>query len=140
MSDTTIEELKAKVDKLEYTEIKNIKEDIGQIKIDLNTNNLLTQQSIDANNKLSNVIDTMRDTMIEMGQSLKDSNRISSELTDNVSNLSDKVNKVENKLEEKIKNIDDKSKIDILYWMKNNWFGIVGIGGMLYTVISNFAK
>ena len=114
MSDTTIEELKAKVDKLEYTEIKNIKEDIGQIKIDLSTNNLLTQQSIDANNKLSNVIDTMRDTMIEMGQSLKDSNRISSELTDNVSNLSDKVNKVENKLEEKIKNIDDKSKIDIL--------------------------
>ena len=90
--------------------------------------------------KLSNVIDTMRDTMIEMGQSLKDSNRISSELTDNVSNLSDKVNKVENKLEEKIKNIDDKSKIDILCWMKNNWFGIVGIGGMLYTVISNFAK
>ena len=140
MSDTTIEELKAKVDKLEYTEIKNIKEDIGQIKIDLNTNNLLTQQSIDANNKLSNVIDTMRDTMIEMGQSLKDSNRISSELTDNVSNLSDKVNKVENQLEEKIKNIDDKSKIDILCWMKNNWFGIVGIGGMLYTVISNFAK
>ena len=60
VSDTTIEELKAKVDKLEYTEIKNIKEDIGQIKIDLNTNNLLTQQSIDANNKLSNVIDTMR--------------------------------------------------------------------------------
>ena len=140
VSDTTIEELKAKVDKLEYTEIKNIKEDIGQIKIDLNTNNLLTQQSIDANNKLSNVIDTMRDTMIEMGQSLKDSNRISSELTDNVSNLSDKVNKVENKLEEKIKNIDDKSKIDILCWMKNNWFGIVGIGGMLYTVISNFAE
>ena len=140
MSDTTIEELKAKVDKLEYTEIKNIKEDIGQIKIDLNTNNLLTQQSIDANNKLSNVIDTMRDTMIEMGQSLKDSNRISSELTDNVSNLSDKVNKVENKLEEKKKNIDEKRKIDILCWMKNNWFGIVGIGGMLYTVISNFAK
>lgn len=140
MSDPIVEELKTKVDKLEYIEIKNIKEDISQIKIDLNTNNLLTQQSIDSNNKLSSVIDTMRDTMIEMGQSLKDSNRISSELTDNVSNLSDKVNKVENKLEEKIKNIDDKSKIDILCWMKNNWFGIIGIGGILYTIISNFAK
>ena len=81
MSDTTIEELKAKVDKLEYTEIKNIKEDIGQIKIDLSTNNLLTQQSIDANNKLSNVIDTMRDTMIEMGQSLYDIDILSNSMS-----------------------------------------------------------
>lgn len=138
MSD--IEELKAKVEKLEYTEIKNIKNDINQIKIDLNTNNLLTQQSIDSNNKLSSVIDTMRDTMIEMGQSLKDSNRISLELTNNVSALSDKVNKVENKLEEKIEKIDNKSKIDIIDWLKNNWFGIVGIGGIAYTIISNFIK
>ena len=52
MSDTTIEELKAKVDKLEYTEIKNIKEDIGQVKIDLNTNNILTKQCTDSNNKM----------------------------------------------------------------------------------------
>ena len=36
------EELKDKVNKLEYTEIKKIKEDISQIKIDLNTNNILT--------------------------------------------------------------------------------------------------
>ena len=47
------EELKDKVNKLEYTEIKKIKEDISQIKIDLNTNNILTKQSIETSKQLS---------------------------------------------------------------------------------------
>ena len=38
------EELKDKVNKLEYTEIKKIKEVIIQIKIDLHTNNILSKQ------------------------------------------------------------------------------------------------
>ena len=46
------EELKDKVNKLEYTEIKKIKEDISQIKIDLNTNNILTKQSIETSKQL----------------------------------------------------------------------------------------
>ena len=142
MSDTTIEELKAKVDKLEYTEIKNIKEDIGQIKIDLNTNNLLTQQSIDANNKLSNVIDTMRDTMIEMAQSVKDSNRVTSELASTVKDLNDKVKNVESTMDkkfdevnERIEVIDDKGKFDWMLFLKHNAVGILlAIGALIYAL------
>ena len=92
------EELKDKVNKLEYTEIKKIKEDISQIKIDLNTNNILTKQSIETSKQLSEAMGSFKETMIEMGQSLKDGNRISSELAETVKNLNDKVDNVENKI------------------------------------------
>lgn len=136
------EELKDKVNKLEYTEIKKIKEDVSQIKIDLNTNNILTKQSIETSKQLSEAMDSFKETMIEMGQSLKDGNRISSELAETVKNLNDKVDNVENKMSSKfsefdsrIESIDDKSKIDILTWIKNNWFGcVMGIGALVYVI------
>ena len=136
------EELKDKVNKLEYTEIKKIKEDISQIKIDLNTNNILTKQSIETSRQLSEAMGSFKETMIEMGQSLKDGNRISSELAETVKNLNDKVDNVENKMSSKfsefdsrIESIDDKSKIDILTWIKNNWFGcVMGIGALVYVI------
>ena len=136
------EELKDKVNKLEYTEIKKIKEEISQIKIDLNTNNILTKQSIETSKQLSEAMGSFKETMIEMGQSLKDGNRISSELAETVKNLNDKVDNVENKMSSKfsefdsrIESIDDKSKIDILTWIKNNWFGcVMGIGALVYVI------
>lgn len=136
------EELKDKVNKLEYTEIKKIKEDVSQIKIDLNTNNILTKQSIETSKQLSEAMGSFKETMIEMGQSLKDGNRISSELAETVKNLNDKVDNVENKMSSKfsefdsrIESIDDKSKIDILAWIKNNWFGcVMGIGALVYVI------
>ena len=93
------EELKDKVNKLEDTEIKKIKEDISQIKIDLNTNNILTKQSIETSKQLSEAMSSFKETMIEMGQSLKDGNRISSELAETVKNLNDKVDNAINKIE-----------------------------------------
>ena len=125
------EDLKEKINKLEYTEIKNIKDDITQIKLDLNTNNILTRQSIDANDKLSNTMETFRDTMIEMAQNLKESNKISTELTASVKGLNEKVDGVENKMtiklnefDNKINAIDNKGKIDFVVWLGNNWFKV----------------
>ena len=136
------EQLKDKVEKLEYVEIKNIKENINKINIDLNTNNILTQQSVDTSKKLAETMDTFKETLLEMGQSLKDGNRISSELTESVKNLNEKVNCVETKMDkkfnefnDKIEDIDDKSKLDILTWIKANWFGcVMGIGALVYTI------
>lgn len=141
------DELKNKVDKLEYTEIKGIKEEISNIKIDLNTNNLLTQQSVETSRQLSETMDSLKTTMVEMGQSLKDGNRISSELAETVKTLNDKVDNVETKMGTKftevnsrINCLDEKSKIDILTWIKNNWFGcVMGIGALVYA-ISQFVK
>lgn len=128
---TEFEELKSKINHLEYDEIKPIKSDINEIKIQMNTNDLLTKQAIENNEKLSNAIDTLKGTMIEISQSVKDSNRINGEITKTIEGLNTKISSVEAKIGE----IDNKSKLDIVVWLKTNWFGIVGILGILYTVI-----
>ena len=128
---TEFEELKSKINHLEYDEIKPIKSDINEIKIQMNTNDLLTKQAIENNDKLSNAIDTLKGTMIEISQSVKDSNRINGEITKTIEGLNTKISSVEAKIGE----IDNKSKLDIVVWLKTNWFGIVGILGILYTVI-----
>ena len=45
MNEEQIEDLKKRVDHIEYGDIKDIKEDMAQMKVDMATNNLLTKQS-----------------------------------------------------------------------------------------------
>lgn len=125
------DELKSKINHLEYDEIKPIKEDISDIKLKMNTNDLLTKQAVENNERLSNAIDILKTTMIEISQSVKDSNRINGEITKTIEELNKKISSVEVRISE----IDDKSKLDIVIWLKNNWFGIIGILGIIYTVI-----
>lgn len=128
---TEFEELKGKINHLEYDEIKPLKDDVNDIKLKINTNDLLTKQALENNEKLSYAIDTLKDTMVEISQSVKDSNRINGEITKTIEELNKKITSVEVRINE----IDDKSKLDIVLWLKNNWFGIVGILGILYTII-----
>lgn len=125
------DELKSKINHLEYDEIKPLKEDISDIKIKMNTNDLLTKQALECNEKLSGAIDILKNTMMEVSQSVKDSNRINTEITKTIEELNKKIASVEVRIDE----IDNKSKLDIILWLRNNWFGIVGIIGVVYTVI-----
>lgn len=135
-------DLKAKVNKIEYTEIKELKEEIQQVKIDINTNNILTKQCIDSNDKMSNTLDTLKDTMIEVAQSVKDSNRVTSELASTVKDLNDKVKNVESTMDkkfdevnERMEVIDDKGKFDWVLFLKHNLVGILlGIGALIYAL------
>lgn len=131
MSEFNYDELKNKINHLEYDEIKPLREDVNEIKLKMNTNDLLTKQALENNEKLSNAIGTLKDTMVEISQSVKDSNRINNEITKTIEELNKKITSVEQRISE----IDDKSKLDIVLWLKNNWFGIVGILGILYTII-----
>ena len=131
MSEFNYDELKSKINHLEYDEIKPLKEDVNDIKLKINTNDLLTKQALENNEKLSYAIDTLKDTMVEISQSVKDSNRINGEITKTIEELNKKITSVEIK----VKEIDEKSKLDIMLWLKNNWFGIVGILGIIYTII-----
>lgn len=138
-----LQELKKKVEHLEYDEIKVIKEDVNDIKITLNTNNLLTKQLAESNDKLGTTMETFKNTMVDIVQSVKDANKVSSQLADTVEQLNKKISTIEqntnNSLKEfgdKLEEIDDKSKIDLLLWLRNNWIGIVGIGGIIYTIVS----
>ena len=130
---TEFEELQKKIHHLEYDEIKPIKADINEIKLSLNSNDLLTRQALETSSRLSNAIDVLKNTMMEISQSVKDSNRINNEITKTIEELNKKISSVE----VKIKEIDDKSKLDIMLWLKNNWFVIVGILGILYNILKN---
>lgn len=139
--------LEKRVDHLQYEELEAVKEDITEIKMELNTNSLLTKQSIDASEKLSVTMDSLKNAMVEITQGIKDSNRINSELAITVKNLNDKVDNVENKMserfeeyDEKIDNIDDKSKLDILTFLTKHWFSAVLTLGALGYAISLLLK
>ena len=137
-----LEDLKQKVKKIEYTELKEIKDDIQHIKIDLNTNNILTQQCTESNEKLSNTLDSLKLTMVEVSQSMKDSNKVTSELALNVRDLNSKLNDVEktmdtkfNEVNGRMDTIDEKSKIDFIDVLKTNWIGIaMGAGALIYAL------
>ena len=142
MEEKELDDLKSKLNKIEYTEIKEIKEEIQQIKIDLNTNNILTKQCTESNEKLAQTMDTLKTTMIEVAQSVKDSNKVTSELATTVKNLNDKVNNVEstmgkkfNEVNERMDTIDEKSKVDILGFLKSNIVGILlSVGALIYAL------
>ena len=103
------------------------------MKIAFSKNDLLTKQALETNSKLSNTIDVLKNTMVEISQSVKDSNRINNEITKTIEELNKKITTVEIRISE----IDDKSKLDIVLWLKNNWFGIIGILGIAYTIFKN---
>ena len=142
VEDREFDELKSKVNKIEYIEIKEVKEKIQQIKLDLNTNNILTKQCTESNEKLAQTMDSLKSTMIEVAQSVKDSNKVTSELATTVKDLNDKVNNVENtmgakfnEVNERMDAIDNKSKFDILKFIKGNLIGIIlGIGALIYAL------
>lgn len=138
------EEIKKKIAHIEYDEINPIKEDINEMKITISNNDILTKQALESNEKLSDAIDVLKSTMIEVSQSVKDSNRINGEITKTIEELNKKITSVEvgtnqslKEFGEKIIEIDNKSKFDIVVWLKTNWFGVISIIGIIYTLIKN---
>lgn len=142
MEDLSFQDLKKRVDHLQYDEINPIKEEITGIKISLSNNDLLTKQNIESNKKLNDTMDTLKTTMIEIAQSVRDSNNVTKELTGTVEKLNSKVSSIEintkktlDGFDEKLDKIDEKSKIDILSWLKSNWFSVVlGLGALSYVI------
>ena len=139
-----LEDLKKKIDHLEYDEINPMKEDINEIKVNISKYDLLIKQALESNKKVSDSLEVLKDTMVEVSRSVRDSNRINDEITKTIEELNKRISSVDNntkdaleKFETKITEIDNKSKLDIMLWMKNNWFGIIGILGLIYTVIKN---
>lgn len=141
------EDLKKKIDHLEYDEINPMKDDINEIKITLTSNDLLIKQALESNKKVSDSLEVLKDTMVEVSRSVRDSNRINDEITKTIEELNKRICSVDNntnnkfkELGDRIEEIDNKSKLDIMLWLKNNWFGLVGIIGIIYAVISTVIK
>ena len=138
------EDLKKRIDHLQYDEITPMKDDINEIKLTLNTNDMLIKQALESNKKVSDSLEVLKDTMVEVSRSVRDSNRINDEITKTIEELNKRICSVDdntkntlNAFSAKIEEIDNKSKLDIMLWVKNNWFGIIGVIGIIYTVIKN---
>lgn len=120
-------DLRKKVNRIEYEEIKDLKDDIANIKIDLNTNNILTKQSIDVTRKLSDTMDSVKDAMVNIGNKLGETERTNQELKKSVQCLSGKFEKLETKVEES----EDRGKFDYLLWFKQNFIALIMAGGVI---------
>ena len=114
-----LSKIESRVNRIEYDEMKSMKEDISNIKIDLTKNNILTQQSIDTSRNVAETMDAVKLAMFEISESVRNSNRISTELTESVKDLNSKFENMEDKIDTRFEEVDvkfqkqdDKTKID----------------------------
>jgi hypothetical protein len=82
----------------------------------------------------------LKESLIQMAESMKVNNRVSEELAENVKMLSKQVVTLDEKVDDKFAEVDNKSKVDILQWLKNNWFAIVGDVAIIGYMISKITK
>jgi chromosome segregation ATPase len=123
-----IDEIKKKVNHLEYDEIKELKEQIQEIKQDMVRTNTLLEQNVVASGKLSDTLSTVQETMIKLTTNMQYNNEATMSLSNKVSNW-----------ETKIDSIDQNSKIDMRKWFRDKWFNIVMlIGIVLYIVFGKY--
>lgn len=124
-----LSKIESRVNRIEYDEMKSMKEDISNIKIDLTKNNILTQQSIDTSRNVAETMNAVKLAMFEISESVRNSNRISTELTESVKDLNSKFENMEDKIDTRFKEVDvkfqkqdDKTKIDwVRYFSKCGW-------------------
>lgn len=126
-------DLKKKIENLEYKQIASLEKEVTDIKIELSNNSLLTQQSIETSKRLSDTMENVREAMIKISESVATTNKLSTDLAQNMNDLSDKVNKLDEKVEDRIDNIENKSKLDVVEWLKGNFITIImAVGVLLY--------
>lgn len=133
-----LEALKKRVDKLEYTEIKNINNELIEVKLDVREHDLLTKQSVEMLAKLSDTMDAFKTTMIEISHSLRENQTEVAGLGRTVDSLEDKVNRTNDRMDEKfnelkskVESVDEKGKVDLILWCKTNWFKLAVSLGLL---------
>ena len=91
-----LEDLKKKIDHLEYDEINPMKEDINDIKVNISKYDLLIKQALESNKKVSDSLEVLKDTMVEVSRSVRDSNRINDEITKTIEELNKRISSVDN--------------------------------------------
>ena len=74
---TQCDELKKRVNHIEYEDLKEIRGDIQEIREDMAKNHVLLKQNIDSSEKLNNTLKTVQNTMIQLSENIKHTNRIS---------------------------------------------------------------
>lgn len=125
---TQCDELKKRVNHIEYEDIKEIRGDIQEIREDMAKNHVLLKQNIDSSEKLNNTLTTVQNTMIQLSENIKHTNETTSALSSKVSNLEEKIDKVENH-----------GKLDMMEWWQKNWVNVIILVGVVaYVVLGQY--
>ncbi len=120
-----IDKLTKRVDYIQQIDIKDLQGKVGNIEIELTKNSLLIDTNTKAMEKISNTMDKISETMVQLSKEIERSNRISDELSEKVGNL-----------ENKFDTLEDKTKFDIMSFIKQNWISIiVDVGVIAYLLI-----
>lgn len=127
---TECEELRKRVNHLEYEDMKEIRGDIQEIREDMVKHHVLLEQNISSSEKLNDTLNTVQHTMIQLTESMKNNNEATVALSRKVSDLEDKIDKVE-----------DSTKLDMSDWWKKNWVNVIILAGVVaYIVLGQFIK
>lgn len=125
---TQCDELKKRVNHIEYEDLKEIRGDIQEIREDMAKNHVLLKQNIDSSERLNNTLTTVQNTMIQLSENIKHTNETTSALSSKVSNLEEKIDKVENH-----------GKLDMMEWWQKNWVNVIILVGVVaYVVLGQY--
>ena len=123
-------DLKKKIEHLEYDEIKTIKEEVSDMKNNMTRTETLLEQNIKSSDRLSDTLDKVQDTMTRLSESMQHNNEAVDKLSNKVTNLEEKIDKVE-----------ENDKISIGGFIKEHWFNLVIVFGMiLYILFKQYIK
>jgi predicted nuclease with TOPRIM domain len=117
-------DLKDKVNHLEYTEIKGIKDDMAKIKEkEIKTTTLLDQNK-EVLSKLTCTLEHIQETMIKLGNNMQLQN-------ESVNQLSNKVTTLENKIDI----VESNNNLNISKFCRDHWFNIITISAVVLYII-----
>jgi chromosome segregation ATPase len=132
------EALSARIDEMNI-DIRETRKDLSTIKENMAKYNVLTEQCINSYDKLNNTMDVFKDTMQEVTRSLKDSNEKMESFEERLNDTNQKMDENFASLRGEVELVDEKSKVDVLAWLKDNWLKLailVGGGSLAVDKIS----
>ena len=132
------EALSARIDEMNL-DIRETRKDLSTIKENMAKYNVLTEQCISSYDKLNNTMDVFKDTMQEVTRSLKDSNEKMESFEERLNDTNQKMDENFASLRGEVELVDEKSKVDVLAWLKDNWLKLailVGSGSLAVDKIS----
>lgn len=132
------EALSARIDEINV-DIRETRKDLSTIKENMAKYNVLTEQCINSYDKLNNTMDVFKDTMQEVTRSLKDSNEKMESFEERLNDTNQKMDENFASLRGEVELVDEKSKVDVLAWLRDNWLKLailVGGGSLAVDKIS----
>lgn len=132
-----LEYLPKKIDNIEYKEIKELKDKIENIEVDLAKNNLLTKQNTEAMEKMSQTMDSVRETMVQISGAIEYTSKTNQELAENIRQQNEKIDRLQTRqdtydehirmMQKEIDENEEKSKIDIRLIIKKYIIQIIAL-------------